>query len=200
MASGQIDEFELLVRVGRYDKQALETIYARYASNVYGLALRVLRSVEFAQDVTQEVFIDLWKHPEKCDLSRGSLKTYLVTKAHSKAIDLIRSESARMMRQKKVFTQYESAVKELQFEANKIIESAEIQSALAELTDKERRAIELTYYEGFSYREAATIEGDPEGTFKTRVRSALSKLRSKLRQEAPRNDSFKEGMYERDHE
>jgi RNA polymerase sigma-70 factor (ECF subfamily) len=180
MTTSNASDFELLVKIGRYDTKALEVIYSRYGSNVYGLALQVLKSPDLAQDVTQEVFIDLWNHPEKCDLARGSLKTYLTTKAHSKAVDIIRSESARQARHLKFFKRDNQLGIDVELEATKAINAQWVRSVLNGLSNEEKRAIELTYFDGFSYREAAKIVGDPEGTFKSRIRSALSKLRAAL--------------------
>ena len=94
------DGTALMVAIGRWQETALAEVYRRHGGAVHNLARRVLGSDDLAEEVTQEVFVELWNRPERFDATRGSLRTMLVTQAHGKAVDLVRSEVARAKRER----------------------------------------------------------------------------------------------------
>ncbi len=91
---GSASDPALVVLIGRWHEEALAEVYRRHGSAVYGLARRVVGSNTLAEEVTQDVFVDLWRRPERFDPERGALRTFLLTRAHGRAVDIIRSEAA----------------------------------------------------------------------------------------------------------
>ena len=139
----------------------------------------VLGQALLAEEVVQDVFVTLWKQPERYDRDRGSLRAYLCTVAYGRSIDLARSETARRRRE-----QRESRLAQRSnsgIPAHVDVETAhEVRDALMELRQDEREAIALAYFLGYSYREVAVELGVPEGTIKNRIRKGLSHLRDRL--------------------
>jgi len=176
----------LLERIRAGDAQALADIYDQHAGLVFGLARRVTREEQLARDVTQEVFTYLWEMPGRVDLSRGSLRSFLALLAHRRAVDLVRRHEARAR------AETASAMPEVEDGPEADVVEAQLQSwqkkKLAELLGKlpaeQREAIRLAYYDGLTYVQVAKTLGIPEGTAKTRLRSALGKLRTLLTEEA----------------
>jgi RNA polymerase sigma-70 factor (ECF subfamily) len=168
------------------DEAALEAVYERHGGAVYGLALRITKNATLAEDVTQEVLVRLWRNPEKFDARRGSLRTYLMTQTHGRSVDLIRSESSRRMREDNEarlagdlrHPAVDEAVIDMQV-------AEEVRSALAQLEPSQRKAIELAYYGGHSYREVAEMLSQPEGTVKSRIRAGMRCLHEHLAPMAP---------------
>jgi RNA polymerase sigma-70 factor (ECF subfamily) len=168
----------LAVAVARWRPEALAEIYRRNAGAVFGLAKRILVDEVLAEEVTQEVFVSLWEHPERYDAARGSLRAFLLAVAHGRAVDLVRSETSRRAREER-----SRAVTEdynLEQEVVELVANERIREAIATLPEAERSAIELAYFGGHTYREVATIQGEPEGTVKSRIRSGLRRMESKL--------------------
>lgn len=165
----------LVVAVARWHQEALEELYHRHSGPVCALAMRLLNDRPSAEDVTQEVFLRLWHEPEKFDGQRGSLRTYLLTATHSRAVDLMRSTSARVRRESRT-THIETVIDDLEREVIDIRISEEVSEAFAQLPAGERDALQLTYFGGHTYREAARLLGQPEGTVKSRIRSGLQRL------------------------
>jgi RNA polymerase sigma-70 factor (ECF subfamily) len=129
----------------------------------------------------QDVFVRLWERPERFDPDRGTLRAFLVRDAHGRAVDRVRSETARARRQERHEREHlEGGATDLDREVWNMIRSEKMRAAVAELSPGEREAILLAYYGGFTYREVATLIGAPEGTVKTRIRSGLRKLAGKL--------------------
>lgn len=176
---GQLDR-EVVESLGNGDRGALAEIYRRHSGPVYGLAQRLTRNRALAEEVSQEVFLRLWNHPERFDASRGSLRTYLLTQTHGRAIDLIRSESARRIREDKEIPMLDSPTRTLDEHVIDLTTAEAVRNAVAELGDDERMAIELAYFGGHSYREVAVLLGQPEGTVKSRIRSGLHRLGATL--------------------
>jgi RNA polymerase sigma-70 factor (ECF subfamily) len=163
------------------DRTALAEAYRRHGAVVYSLAVRITRNPTLAEDVTQEVFLRLWRDPDRFDPQRGSLRTYLLSHAHGRAVDLIRSEQARRIREDGESARIPPAVS-LEEQVMELRVAEEVRSALAMLSEPERRAIELAYYGGHTYREVARILGEPEGTVKSRIRSGMRRLHERLQQ------------------
>ncbi len=177
----------LLARVRAGDDSALAVVYDEHAGLVYGLARRVTRDEELARDITQEVFAYLWEKPARVDLSRGSLRTYLATLAHRRAVDEVRRHEARLRAETAagVTGQEEEDGPETRVvaEAARTWRGQRLSELLGRLPSEQRAAVQLAYYEGFTYVQVARKLGIPEGTAKYRLRAALMKLRTLLADE-----------------
>ncbi len=175
-----ISDAQLVTMVARYDEVALAEVYRRHGGAVYGLARRVLNSSSEAEDVTQEIFLRLWNQPERFDPARGTLRSYLMTQSHARAVDAVRSLAARRRREMNEASQTARSAYDLAREAWDHVLSDEVQRALAALPDEERRAIELAYFQGHTYVQVAEILDEPEGTVKGRIRNGMRRMRSAL--------------------
>lgn len=171
----------LASRLAAGDDHALAEIFDRLGPAVYGAALRIVGDAAAAQDVVQDVFVELWRHPERFNPEVGALRTYLVVMARHRAVDLVRSELRRVARQERHSRM--APVPQLRSVSDEVL-AADAASAVREavrlLPDGQRRVVELAYFQGLSYREVALAVGIPEGTAKSRLRLALAKLESAL--------------------
>jgi RNA polymerase sigma-70 factor (ECF subfamily) len=170
----------LVVAIGRFHEDALAETYRRHAGAVYGLARRVLSDEVVAEEVVQEVFLRLWNNPERFDPERGSLRSYLLAQTHGRAVDLLRSDQSRRARELRDLRATATAGYDLEHEVWDLAVAEAVREAVATLPDEERRAIELAYFGGRTYREVAVALGAPEGTIKSRIRAGLKRLRSAL--------------------
>lgn len=170
----------LVVAVGRWHQQALAEIYRRHGGAVHALARRILRSDPPAEEITQEVFLDLWKHPEKFDAQRGTLRSFLLARTHGKSVDFVRSETARRNREERTSRETATAGYDIDHEVWDMAVAEQVQEALVALPEDLRQPIELAYFGGHTYREVAVMLEQPEGTVKSRIRSGLVKLRANL--------------------
>lgn len=167
----------VLERAGRGDDAAFSIFYDEVIGVVYGVILRVIRNPAMAEEVTQDVFLELWKQAARYDSAKGSPKSWAVTIAHRRAVDRVRSvESAR--------NRDERDARELPREHDVVVEEvtasldrARVNDALLKLTESQREAVTLAYFGGHTYREVAVLLDLPEGTVKTRIRDGLIKLR-----------------------
>lgn len=176
---------DLVTAISARDEAALAEVYRRHSGAVYGLASKVTRNQTLAEDVTQEVFVRLWKQPGKFDAARGTLRTYLLTQSHGRSVDLIRSESSRRMREDNQARMIAEAGPSVDEEVVDMQMAEHVRGALSRLDETQRRAIELAYYGGRSYREVAEMLGQPEGTVKSRIRAGLKRLNEHLAPSAP---------------
>ena len=133
-----------------------------------------------AEEVIQEVFLRLWHRPEKFDPERGSLRSFLLAQAHGRAVDLLRAESSRRRREERDARRTATSGYDLVNEVWDLTVADHVKDALSGLPDDERRAIELAYFGGHTYREVAVLLDRPEGTVKSRIRAGLKKLRTDL--------------------
>ena len=167
------------------DRSAAETMYDRYAPRVFGLGRVMLGDPTGAQDLVQDTFVKLWRTADRFDPARGGLDSYVLLVARSLAIDGIRKrvlDSRVAMSQRPVS---EASPDRGPEESAEIADMAErARRAMSGLSDEQRAALELAYFGGRSAAEVAEMEGIPVGTAKTRIRSALLKLREAL--EEPR--------------
>jgi RNA polymerase sigma-70 factor, ECF subfamily len=170
----------LIVAIGRWNQDALAEVYRRHGGAVFALARRVLRDPGLAEEITQEVFTRLWSAPERFDAERGSLRSWLLAQVHSRAIDRIRADSARKAREERDARRTVEAGYDVEHEAWDLVVADRVRDVMADLPEGERRAVELAYFEGYTYREVARLLDTPEGTIKSRIRSGLKRLRTEL--------------------
>jgi RNA polymerase sigma-70 factor (ECF subfamily) len=176
----EVSDARLVTSIARYSEVALAEVYRRHGRAVYGLARRVLHDTAEAEDVTQEVFLRLWSKPDRFDPERGSLRSFLLAQAHGRAVDAVRSTSSRRAREAREAARTARAEYDLQHEAWDLALADQVERAMGELSDDERRAIELAYFDGRTYREVARVLEQPEGTVKSRIRSGMRRLRDAL--------------------
>lgn len=173
----------LVVAVARWHEGALAELYRRHGGAVHALARRLVGSSDLADDITQEVFVRLWERPERFDPARGSLRSFLLSAGHSRAVDYLRSQSARRAREERTASDVATSGYDLEHHAWDLHLGDRVRTAVTSLPDGERKAIELAYFGGHTYREVAQLLSEPEGTVKSRIRSGLMRLRQSLQHE-----------------
>ncbi|TKV57794.1 sigma-70 family RNA polymerase sigma factor [Nakamurella flava] len=171
----------LLQRVARGDEDAFERFYDLFASRVFGLVRRVVRDPGQAEEVAQEVFLEVWRRASRFDESRGSATGWVLTLAHARAVDRVRSAQAATDREVRVAAATtERDVDTVVEEVEQRFERRAVQRCLGTLTDRQRESITLAYYSGYTYREVAELLSTPLPTVKTRLRDGLIRLRDCL--------------------
>ncbi len=175
-----VSDAVLVIGISRYQEENLAEAYRRHAGAVYGLARRLLANPTMAEEIVQDVFVRLWNQPDRFDPERGSLRSYLLAQCHGRSVDLLRSETSRRAREERDARNTAEGGYDLEHEVMDLTVAERVRGAMEELADGERRAIELAYLGGHTYREVATLLGEPEGTVKSRIRSGLKKLRVEL--------------------
>ena len=172
---------ELVARLMAGDPEALSEVYRHYAGVVFGVSRRVMHDDTLAEDVTQEVFLSLWQHPERFDGSRGSLRTWLGLLAHHRSVDRVRAESRRA--RVEAPGERPATGDEIDEHLTALWLSDRVRLALAKLPAEQREVVVAAYGGERSYRQVAVDLALPEGTVKSRVRLALVKLDKLLRTE-----------------
>jgi RNA polymerase sigma-70 factor, ECF subfamily len=173
----QLTDDLLAARLAAGDDRALADAFDRHAPAVFGTALRVIGQADAAQDVVQDVFVELWRHPDRYRPDAGPLQTYLAIRARHRAVDLARSEIRRMARQQRHHRLIPEPPQPSPFDEILTADAAKaVRDAVMALPAGQRQVVELTYFEGLSCREAANAVGIPIGTAKSRLRLALAKL------------------------
>ena len=181
----QLGDDELMRRLFYRDRRAFEAIFDRYGDLVYSMALRVLRDPHLAEDISQEIFVRLWRKPGSYVAERGRFLTWLISVTRNRAVDEVRSRGRRQ--------RYETASPEEQerelpagnandpaLNAQLAEEARAVRAALAGLPGEQRQVIELAYFGGLTQQEVSQRLGQPLGTVKTRIRLGMQKLRVAL--------------------
>lgn len=173
----------LMAAVARGSAEAFAELYPVVAPPAYGLALRVVRDRGLAQDVTQEVLIDVWRLAPRFDPARGSVLTWVLTMAHRRSVDRVRREQSQADRAERAarsasvtHADHDVVVGDLE----RAWDAALVRRGLQSLTGLQREAIELAYFSGYTHTEVASVLGIPLGTAKTRIRDGLIRLRDAL--------------------
>jgi len=176
---GERDVNDLLVHVARGDQDAFEAVYDRLAGPAYGVIRRVLRDPAQSEEVTQEVLLEVWRTAARFDPAVGGAATWVMTIAHRRAIDRIRSTKAAAEREQKVAdvgTPHDEVAEAV--EAS--LDRERVQRCLGGLTDVQRESITLAYYGGHSYRQVSELLNVTLGAIKTRIRDGLIRMRDCL--------------------
>ena len=178
-ADDQPSADELLRRVGHGDMHAFEVLYDTVAPPVFGLVRRVLRDPTRSEDVTQEVFLEVWRKATRFDSHKGTAKTWILTIAHRRAVDTVRrSESQKRQ-------DHHGGVQDVTHESpdDALIQAEEhgqVRDCLDTLTDLQVESVRLAYFNGYTYGEVAALLEKPLPTIKTRMRDGLIRLRDCL--------------------
>ena len=181
------DDVELIKAIAARDEVALAQLYDRYRVILFGLLMRILNNREEAEDVLQEVFLQVWRKAAEFDENRGRPFTWLVTLGRSRGIDRLRSLGVR---ERVAEAGAREAIEEVSDAASDAFRSEQrglVNDALAQLPDEQKRPLMLAYFDGLTQSEIATRLGAPLGTIKTRMRTGLIKLREQL---AGKGESF----------
>ena len=172
-------EQQILERMARGDGEALRELYDRHARAIYSLAVRILRSQPDAEDIVQEVFAQAWTQAGRYDASRGTVAAWLLMQARSRAIDRLRSRKLRPEGATSTFdTRDPSEGPDAQAMAGEY--ARRVREALRSLSDPQRTALELAFFEGLTYSQVAEHLNQPIGTVKTRIRQGLLRLKAAL--------------------
>lgn len=172
---------DLLRQTALGDTAAFEALYARVSGPVYGLTRRVLRDPAHAEEVTQEVMLWVWREASRFDEAQGSAMAWIMTIAHRRAVDRVRSEQSSSARHQRAAHQnVQRAYDEVSEDVLSRLDREAVRGCLAALTPMQRESVTLAYYGGHTYSEVAEILELPLGTTKTRIRDGLIRLRDCL--------------------
>jgi RNA polymerase sigma factor (sigma-70 family) len=169
----------LVALAARAEQSALAELYDRYGRAAYGLALRILRDETLAEDAVQEAFLALWRTASRFVPERGKASTWILTLVHRRAVDVVRHEERRRTDTLEGAPEPDSGTG-VDEEAWLRLQRERVQSALRQLPDQQREALELAYYGGFTQSELAERLGQPVGTIKSRMFNGLARLRELL--------------------
>ena len=179
-----LDDHNLIHRVAMVEKDALEALYDRYASSVYSLAMYMLKQEALAEEVTQDIFLNIWLKASSFKADRGEPRAWIMSVAHHKIVDVIRSRRRTLtVTDPSVYESLDmlpSSQTSTEEEVERRLERERILKALATLPPAQRQVIMLAYFGGYSQSEMAQMLQQPLGTVKTRVRLAMRKLRAVL--------------------
>ena len=168
---------DLLVKVGRGDEAAFAQLYDSCGASVFGLARRVIRDPSRAEEIAQEVFIQIWQSAARFDPARGNAKSWLLTLAHRRAVDAVRHDQAATNRENKYDWSNGPDFDEVEESVTITLEHEQVKRCLDGLTELQREAVTLAYYKGYTYAEVATALSANTATVKTRMRDGIVRLR-----------------------
>jgi RNA polymerase sigma-70 factor, ECF subfamily len=172
-SKGGATDVSLVMAIRAGDESAMATLYDRYSSIVYAVSLRVLADTGAAEDVLQEVFMQLWRNPGVFDSSRGNLGAWLAVIARNRAIDTLRKRRPET----DIADVVVSVEPDMAGEAERSRAMAKVRGTLSGMPAAQRSALEMAYFEGLTHTEIAAKTGEPLGTVKTRIRAGLMALR-----------------------
>jgi RNA polymerase sigma-70 factor, ECF subfamily len=178
--SPQRKDRELLRRISKGDEEAFNELYERYARAAYGLASRICGDKDLAEDVVQEAFLSIWRRPASYRPEKGSVAAYVLGAVHHKSVDAVRHEEAVRRREHAAGGSDEASGDDIAEEGWLLVMRDQIRSAVDKLSDVQRQALELAYFDGLTYSEVAQRLEIPLGTAKTRLRDGMIKLRNVL--------------------
>ena len=165
-----------MARTATGDQGAFAELYDLTARRVFGIVLKVLRSTEHAQEVTQEVYVEVWKQASTYKPDKGSVVAWMATMAHRRAVDRVRSVSSEVARDERYAFIVERESDEVWDSVAQKYDVERVREALGHLTAIQRQAIQLAYYEGLTQSQIATQINLPLGAIKTRIRDGLRRL------------------------
>ncbi|GAA0371988.1 ECF RNA polymerase sigma factor SigK [Microbispora corallina] len=171
----------LMGRVARGDHAAFEEVYDQVAGQVYGLVLRVLRNPAQSEEVAQDVLVEVWRSAARYDPSKGSARAWVMTVAHRRAVDRVRSAQAAATREERVARlDVRRPFDEVADSVERTLDVERLRRCLNGLTELQRESVTFAYYEGYTYREVAELLKVPLATVKTRMRDGLIRMRDCL--------------------
>jgi RNA polymerase sigma-70 factor (ECF subfamily) len=172
---------ELLALVAQGDQAAFSSLYDQMAPRVLGLVRRLLRDHSQSEEVTQEIFLEIWQNATRYDAAKGGASTWIMTMAHRRAVDRVRASQASRNRDTKIgIRDYDAAYDNVSDTVQVRIEHERVEKAMLRLTELQRQAVSLAYYGGYSHSEVAELLSVPIGTVKTRLRDGMIRLRDEM--------------------
>ena len=172
---------DLLERVAQGDQRAFAALYDQISPRVFGLVKRLLRDHAQSEEVTQEIFLEIWQSATRFDPNKGGAATWILTMAHRRAVDRIRSSQSSRDRDTRIGIRdfkpdYDHVAETIEIR----IEHERVEKAMSRLTELQRQAVTLAYYGGYSHSEVSEMLSVPIGTVKTRLRDGMIRLRDEL--------------------
>ena len=177
-SSASLDAY-LLTAISQGDEAAMARLYSRHATRTYSIALRVLRDPSSAEDVLQEIFMQIWRNPTSFTATRGSIEGWLAVVARNRAIDMLRRRKPSELVNELLLPSRQN----LSAEVEHSVTLERVKQVIATLPEEQQRALELAFFQGLTHLEIAAETGVPLGTVKTRIRVALQKLGKSFGQE-----------------
>jgi RNA polymerase sigma factor (sigma-70 family) len=175
-------ERAMVARVAAGDSDALAAIYDQYSPLIHGIARRLVGD-EAAADVCQEVFIALWRQPDRFDSQKGTLRTFLATIARRRSVDALRQSGRREAREVRASVLVPTVAPNCDEAALAEVTAGRLRQAMEKLPDEQKKVIELAYVQGLTFRQVAEATGTPEGTAKSRLRLGLARLAAAMEPE-----------------